>query len=212
MFNFTHFNQKNTHISTCKNVQITKKKKKNYYNNYSYMHGYCSRANDFFILFFCLPLHHALLLCLLLTTKPQNHPYPTLNHRSLSSSNNKITKPPLLSLNHRSRWYHPNTKKNQKLKLVITHHNTKTQKLKLAITHHRTNKNQMKSNSNINQNQDEVKWGQCSTTSRLEVAVVGRCNWGWLGLLVATWWWRECDDGDGEVGLNLRNLLKKKKE
>ena len=69
-------------------------------------------------------------------------------------------------------------KKNQKLKLVITHHNTKTQKLKLAITHHRTNKNQMKSNSNINQNQDEVKWGQCSTTSRLEVAVVGRCNWG----------------------------------
>ena len=82
----------NTHISTCKNVQITKKK--TYYNNYLYMHGYCSRANDFFILFFCLPLHHALLLCLfsqqnhkithtppsttdlylLPTTKSQNHP------------------------------------------------------------------------------------------------------------------------------------------
>ena len=83
----------------------------------------------------------------------------------------------LPSLNHRSRWYHPNTK-SQKLKLAITHHNTKTQKLKLAITHHRTSKNQMKSNSKINQNQDEVKWGACSTTSRSKVVVVGRCNWG----------------------------------
>ena len=138
------------------------------------MHGYCSCANEFFI-FFSLPLHLALLLYLLLTTKPQKHPYPSLNHRSLSSSNNKITKPPLPRLNHRSRWYHPNIK-TQKLKLEITHHNTKTQKLKLAITHHRTSKNQMKSNSKINQNQDEVKWGQCNTTSRSEVAVVGRCN------------------------------------
>ena len=151
----------------------------------------------------------------------------------LSSSHNKITKSPLpqpqplISIffkqqNHKTTPAQPQPqikvippkykKKNQKLKLVITHHNTKTQKLKLAITHHRTNKNQMKSNSNINQNQDEVKWGQCSTTSRLEVAVVGCCNWGWLGLLVAVWWWRQCDDGGGEVGLSLRNFLKKKKE
>ena len=140
------------------------------------MHGYCLCANEFFF-FFSLPLHLALLLCLLLTTKPQIYPYPSLNHRSLFSSNNKITKPPLSSLNHRSRWYHPNTK-TQKLKLAITHHYTKTQKLKLAITHHRTSKNQMKSNSKINQNQVEVKWGPCSTTLRSEMAVVGRCNWG----------------------------------
>ena len=73
---------------------LKKIKNKTYYNNYLYMHGYCSRANDFFILFFCLPLHHALLLCLfsqqnhkithtppsttdlylLPTTKSQNHP------------------------------------------------------------------------------------------------------------------------------------------
>ena len=86
-------------------------------------------------------------LSLLPTTKSQNH---------------------LPSLNHRTRWYHPNTK---------------TQKLKSTITHHRTSKNKMKSNSKINQNQDEVKWGPCSTTSRSEVAVVGRCNWGKLGLL-----------------------------
>ena len=141
------------------------------------MHDNCSCANDFFYSFFSLFLLLAPLLCLLLTTKPQNHPCPSLNHRSLSSSNNKITKPLLPSLNHRSRWYHPNTK-NQKLILAITHHNTKTQKLKLAITHHRTRKNQMKSNSKINQNQDEVKRGPCSTTSRLEMVVVGRCNWG----------------------------------
>ena len=144
------------------------------------MHGYCSCANDFFILFFSLPLHLALSLCLLLTIKSQNHPCPSLNHRSLSSSNNKITKPPLPSLNHRSRWYHPNTK-TPKLKLAITHHNTKIQKLKLAITHHRTSKNQMKSNSKINQNPSSEDHG--NTTSKSEVAVVGRYNWGLLGLL-----------------------------
>ena len=32
-----------------------------------------------------------------------------------------------------------------------------------------------------------------STTSRSEVAVVGRCNWGLLGLLVAVWCWRRWD-------------------
>ena len=128
------------------------------YSNRAYMRNYCLCVNDFFILFFSLPLRLVLPLCLLLTTKSQNHPCPSLNHRSLFSSNNKITKPLLPSLNHRSRWYHPNTK-SQKLKLAITHHNTKTQKLKLAIIHHRTSKNQMKSNPKINQNLDEVKWG-----------------------------------------------------
>ena len=112
-------------LQKCANIQ-------NCYSNRAYMHDYCSCANDFFILFFfSLPLHLALPLCLLLTIKS-----PLLNHQSLSSSNNKITKSPLPSLNHRSRWCHPNTK-TQKLKLAITHHNTKIQKLKLAITHHR---------------------------------------------------------------------------
>ena len=88
VLNFAHFTPKNTNISACKNVQIYK-----IATITVHMHGYYSCANDFFILFFSLPLHLALLLCFLLTTKPQNHPYPSLNHRSLSSSNNKITKP-----------------------------------------------------------------------------------------------------------------------
>jgi len=54
----------------------------------------------------------------------------------------------------------------------------------------------MKSNSKINQNQDEFKWGPCSTTSRSEVAVVDRCNWGKLRLLAAVWWWRQCNGVD----------------
>ena len=53
MLNFAHFNPKNTHISTCKNVQIyTTALQMN--SNHAYMHGYCSCANDFFILFFSL--------------------------------------------------------------------------------------------------------------------------------------------------------------
>ena len=53
VLNFAHFNPKNTHISTCKNVQIyTTALKMN--NNRAYMHGYCLCANDFFILFFSL--------------------------------------------------------------------------------------------------------------------------------------------------------------
>ena len=120
VLNFAYFNpkKKKTHISACKNVQIF----------------------FFYSFFLSLSLHLSLFLCLLLTTKLQNHPCPSLNHQFLSSSNNKITKPPLPSINHRSRWYHPN-RKTQKLKLAITHHNTKTQKLKLAITHHRISKN-----------------------------------------------------------------------
>ena len=123
VLNFTHFNQKNTHISSCKNVQI--------YKTATVTMHICTVTVHvqmvFFILFFSLPLH----LDLLLTTKPQNHPYPSLNYRSLFSSNNKITKPLLSNLNHRSRWYHPNTK-TQKLKLAITHHNTKAPKAKTS--------------------------------------------------------------------------------
>ena len=155
VLNFAHFNNnKNTHISACKSVQIYKTATVTVHICMVIVH-----VQMIFLFFFLfLPLYFALLLYLFLTTKPHNHLCPSLNHWSLSSSNNKITKPPLPSLNHRSRWYHPNTK-TQKLKLAITHHNTKTQKLKLAITHHRTIKNQMKSNSKINQNSDEVKWG-----------------------------------------------------
>ena len=153
VLNFAHFNNnKNTHISACKSVQIYKIATVTVHICIVIVHV----QMIFLFFFFSLPLHLALPLCLLLTIKSQNHPCPSLNHRSLSSSNNKITKPPLPSLNHRSRWYHPNTK-TPKLKLAITHHNTKIQKLKLAITHHRTSKNQMKSNSKINQDQDEVK-------------------------------------------------------
>ena len=55
MLNFAHFNPKNTHISTCKNVQIyTTALQMN--SNHAYMHGYYSCANDFFILFFLSPL------------------------------------------------------------------------------------------------------------------------------------------------------------
>ena len=127
VLNFAYFNPK-------------KKKKKNPHQCLQKCANTVHVQIIFYSFFLSLPLHLALFLCLLLTTKLQNHPCPSLNHRSLSSSNNKITKPPLPSLNHRSRWYHPNTK-TQKLKLAITHHNTKTQKLKLAITHHRTSKN-----------------------------------------------------------------------
>ena len=127
VLNFTYFNQK--------------KKKKKPTTVLAKMCKYYSCANNIFYSFFLsLPLHLALFLYLLLTTKLQNHPCSSLNHQFLSSSNNKITKPPLPSINHRSRWYHPN-RKTQKLKLAITHHNTKTQKLKLAITHHRISKN-----------------------------------------------------------------------
>ena len=122
-------------------ILTKKKKKKKPTSVLAKMCKYYSCANNIFYSFFLsLPLHLALFLYLLLTTKLQNHPCPSLNHQFLSSSNNKITKPPLPSINHRSRWYHPN-RKTQKLKLAITHHNTKTQKLKLAITHHRTSKN-----------------------------------------------------------------------
>ena len=118
----------------------------------------------------------------------------------LSSSHNKTTKSPLpqpqppISIffrqqNHKTTLAQPQPQikvvppkyKTQKLKLAITHHNTKTQKLKLAITHHRTSKNQMKSNPKINQNPSSEDHG--NTTSKSEVAVVGRYNWGLLGLL-----------------------------
>ena len=46
---------KNTHISTCKNVQIYKTALQ-MNRNRAYMHGYCSYANDFLILFFSLPI------------------------------------------------------------------------------------------------------------------------------------------------------------
>ena len=50
MLNFIHFNLKNTHINTYKNVQIyTIALHMN--SNRAYMHGYCSCANDFFIYF-----------------------------------------------------------------------------------------------------------------------------------------------------------------
>ena len=135
VLNLAHLNKKkkNTHISACKSVQI-------YKTATVTVHICTVTVHVQMIFFFSLPLHLALPLCLLLTIKSQNHPCPSLNHQSLSSSKNKITKPLLPSLNHRSRWYHPNTK-TQKLKLAITHHNTKIQKLKLAITHHRTSEN-----------------------------------------------------------------------
>ena len=155
VLNLAHLNKKkkNTHISACKSVQIYKTATVTvhictvtvhvqmiFFFSLP-LHLICTvTVHVQMIFFFSLPLHLALPLCLLLTIKSQNHPCPSLNHQSLSSSKNKITKPLLPSLNHRSRWYHPNTN-TQKLKLAITHHNTKIQKLKLAITHHRTSEN-----------------------------------------------------------------------
>ena len=55
MLNFAYFNSKNTYISTCKNVQIYKITLQ-MNSNCVYMHDYCSCANDFFILFFSLPI------------------------------------------------------------------------------------------------------------------------------------------------------------
>ena len=95
MLNFAYFNQINTHISTCKSVQI-------YKTATIIMHICTVTVHVQMIFLFFFPLSPFILLfpCLRLATKPQNHPCPSLNHRSLSSSNNKITKPPLPSLNH----------------------------------------------------------------------------------------------------------------
>ena len=150
------------------------------------MYSHCSCVNDFFNSFFHSPLHLNLPLCFLFTTKPQNHPCPSLNHRSLSSSHNKTTKPCLPSLNHQSRCYHPNTK---------------AQKLKLAITNHRIGKNQMKSNQKTNQNTDEFKRGPWQHYIKIEGDGGGSVQ---LGLAQVF--------GDGEFGSSLRNLLTKEEE
>ena len=61
---FTHFGQKNTHISGCKIVQNIHPGVQIYSNRVN-IHGYCSRVNDFFILF-CLSIK--LLLSTITTT------------------------------------------------------------------------------------------------------------------------------------------------
>ena len=69
MFNFIHFNLKNIHISTCKNMQIYKTALQ-MNSNRAYMHGYYLCANDFFY-FFSLSSLGCSFICFLLTTKKE---------------------------------------------------------------------------------------------------------------------------------------------
>ena len=69
MLNFAHFNQKNTHINTYKNVQKYKTVLQ-MNNNRAYMHDYCSCANNFLFFFSLSSLGYSL-ICLLLTTKKE---------------------------------------------------------------------------------------------------------------------------------------------
>ena len=124
VLNFAHFTPKNTNISACKNEQIYK-----IATITVHMHGYCSCANEFFF-----SLSPFILLFSSVFFSQQNHkitftPASTSDPYLLPTK--KITKPSLPSLNHRSRQYHPNTK-TQKLKLAITHHNTKNPKTKTS--------------------------------------------------------------------------------
>ena len=92
VLNFTHFNLKHTHISTCKNVQIyTTALQMN--NNHAYMHGYCSCANDFFIPFFSL-LYQITSLPLRLQQPAASPTSTTTQHGRIRRKMKKITTQP----------------------------------------------------------------------------------------------------------------------
>ena len=93
VLNFAHFNPKNTHISLCKNVQIfTMTLQMN--SNRTYMHGYCSCVNDFFLFFFSLSS-----IKLLLFPNVYNNP-ARQNKKKEEENNHPITKPNATNKHH----------------------------------------------------------------------------------------------------------------
>ena len=116
MFNFAYFNQKNTHINTCKNVEIYKTATVRLLFTYKW----------FFYSFFLSP--------------------PTSCSSPLSTSHNKTTKSPLpypqppISIFFQQQ-NHKTTPAQPQPQFKVLPPKYKTQKLKLVITHHKNSKN-----------------------------------------------------------------------
>ena len=205
MLNFAHFNPKNTHISTCKNVQIyTTALQMN--SNHAYMHGYYSCANDFFILFFSL-LYQTISLPLRLQQPVASPTSTTTQHGRIRRRKKKITAKPSTNTKHRNLAQKINPKSTEKQLENPTQNQSKlTRKpnLKIVQTHCKTQpKSYSTENSRKKPNGAEsatrfAAVGSSIATTGSSIVFVG---WGWE---VKGRWWRREGGVKERVGAKVR--------